>query len=57
MSDEDGDGRNGPEVALENPYFLFKLFQSDVIGAEVDWENERFVFYPVNTIPAVDDAG
>lgn len=57
MSDGDDDGRNGLQVSLESPYFLFKLFQSDVIGAEVDWENERFVFYPVNTIPAVDDAG
>ena len=53
----DDDGVDDVRFTTESPYFLFKLFQSDVIGAEVDWENERFVFYPVNTIPAVDDAG
>ncbi|WP_157557368.1 hypothetical protein [Natrinema pellirubrum] len=47
MSDDDRDR----ELSIDNPYFLFRLFQSDIIAAEIDWESERFLFYPVNTLP------
>ncbi|WP_162991590.1 hypothetical protein [Halostella salina] len=48
MDDDD----SKPELALGDPFLLFNLFQSDVIAAEVDWDDERFVFYPVNTPPS-----
>ncbi|WP_161973177.1 hypothetical protein [Halostella litorea] len=48
MSEDDD---RSSELSLDSPFLLFNLFQSDVIAAEVDWENERFVFYPVNSIP------
>lgn len=41
-----------PELSITDPTFLFVLFQSDVIAAEVDWDNERFVFYPMQGMPA-----
>lgn len=40
-----------PELSTGDPLFLFTLFRSDVIAAEVDWENERFRFYPLASIP------
>lgn len=40
-----------PSVSTTDPMFLFVLFRSDVIAAEVDWNNERFVFYPIKGIP------
>ncbi|MBZ6496579.1 MULTISPECIES: hypothetical protein [Natrinema] len=46
-----GDDDNSSELSIESPYFLFRLFESDVIAAEIDWEDEKFVFYPVNTLP------
>ena len=47
----------GDELGTEDPLFLFDLFQSDVITAEVDRENGRFVFSPVNSIPSPDRGG
>lgn len=38
-------------MEIDDPMFLFTLFQSDVIAAEIDWSNERFLFYPVRTEP------
>lgn len=35
-------------ISIADPRFLFRLFQTDKIGCEVDWENERFIFYPID---------
>lgn len=48
MNDE-GDDRD--ELRMDDPLMLFELFRSDIIAAEVDWENEQFLFYPVNSLP------
>jgi hypothetical protein len=39
------------EMTTSDPLFLFNLFQSDTIAAEIDWAQERFIFYPVDTDP------
>lgn len=54
MDDDGGSGgpdRDDEQLSTEDPLFLFTLFRSDVIGVEVDWERERFLFYPVNSVP------
>lgn len=49
MNDDEGDDRD--ELRMNDPVLLFELFTSDIVAAEVDWENERFLFYPVNSLP------
>lgn len=44
------DENTSPELSMGDPFLLFHLFQSDVIAAEIDWDAERFLFYPVNTL-------
>lgn len=37
-----------PRAMVDNPLILFELFQTDELAAEIDWDNERVVFYPVD---------